>query len=232
MTSHSFCYESHSCLFIMIGRFFNSFIVYTTCFLIFFVFKCIHYNNVFFSSFIFSLFYSIIGMYAAYIFLASRLLRTAYSNISYVIRLEELPHVDRILNLCHEIYLVRENNLLLLEEQLVAKLFFLYRSSETMIKWTRHPKRIVERFTSKPTATTTNTTLSQEPPNSPPPTSHPHSYSGFMHPSVNQEFRNINNRTNSRPPVHFRRGHNPVDDNNYRLPTTTTLLPSSSQYQW
>ncbi|KAH9591775.1 hypothetical protein MS3_00003931 [Schistosoma haematobium] len=177
--------------------------------------------------------YGIIGMYAAYIFLASRLLRTAYSNISYVIRLEELPHVDRILNLCHEIYLVRENNLLLLEEQLVAKLFFLYRSSETMIKWTRHPKRIVERFTSKPTATTTDFTLSQEPPNSPPPTSHPHSYSGFTHPSMNQEFRNINNRTNSRPLVHFRRGHNPVDDSNYRLPppTTTTLLPSSSQYQ-
>ncbi|CAH8672918.1 unnamed protein product [Schistosoma rodhaini] len=174
--------------------------------------------------------YGIIGMYAAYIFLASRLLRTAYSNISYVIRLEELPHVDRILNLCHEIYLVRENNLLLLEEQLVAKLFFLYRSSETMIKWTRHPKHIVERFTSKPTSTTT---LSQEPPNSAPPTSHPPSSSGIMHPSINQEFRNINNRTNSKPPVQFRRVRNSVDDGNHRLPppTTTTLLPSSSQYQ-
>lgn len=89
-------------------------------------------------------------MYAAYIFLANRLLRTIYSNISYVIRLEELPHVDRILNLCNEIYLVRENNLLRLEEQLVAKLFFLYRSSETMIKWTRHPKYIIDKFTDKP----------------------------------------------------------------------------------
>ncbi|THD25151.1 Piezo-type mechanosensitive ion channel component, partial [Fasciola hepatica] len=67
--------------------------------------------------------YGIIGMYAAYIFLANRLLRTIYSNISYVICLEELPRVDRILNLCNEIYLVRENNLLRLEEQLVAKLF-------------------------------------------------------------------------------------------------------------
>ncbi|CAH8465090.1 unnamed protein product [Dicrocoelium dendriticum] len=91
--------------------------------------------------------YGIIGMYAAYIFLANRLLRTIYSNISYVICLEELPHVDRILNLCNEIYLVRENKLLRLEEQLVAKLFFLYRSSETMIKWTRHPKRIIDKFT-------------------------------------------------------------------------------------
>ncbi|KAF8565390.1 hypothetical protein P879_05239 [Paragonimus westermani] len=91
--------------------------------------------------------YGIIGMYAAYIFLANRLLRTIYSNISYVICLEELPHVDRILNLCNEVYLVREYKLLRLEEQLVAKLFFLYRSSETMIKWTRHPKHIVEKFT-------------------------------------------------------------------------------------
>nr|QQY02591.1 piezo-type mechanosensitive ion channel component [Cryptocotyle lingua] len=91
--------------------------------------------------------YGIIGMYAAYIFFANRLLRTIYTNISYVIRLEELPHVDRILNLCNEIYLVRENKLLRLEEQLVAKLFFLYRSSETMIKWTRHPKRLIEKFT-------------------------------------------------------------------------------------
>ncbi|KAF7259523.1 hypothetical protein EG68_03142 [Paragonimus skrjabini miyazakii] len=94
--------------------------------------------------------YGIIGMYAAYIFLANRLLRTIYSNISYVICLEELPHVDRILNLCNEVYLVREYKLLRLEEQLVAKLFFLYRSSETMIKWTRHPKHIVEKFTELP----------------------------------------------------------------------------------
>ncbi|CAH8569410.1 unnamed protein product [Schistosoma turkestanicum] len=192
--------------------------------------------------------YGIIGMYAAYIFLASRLLRTMYSNISYVIRLEELPHVDRILNLCHEIYLVRENNLLLLEEQLVAKLFFLYRSSETMIKWTRHPKRIIDRFTSKPTAIGTS---SQDAPSSsqpPPPAAahhHPHppppSSSGSMYPSTSTENRNINHRTKSH--IHSRRMHNLTDENNYRLPllpppqassTTTpatTPLPSSSQHQ-
>ncbi|KAF5394700.1 hypothetical protein PHET_10589 [Paragonimus heterotremus] len=105
--------------------------------------------------------YGIIGMYAAYIFLANRLLRTIYSNISYVICLEELPHVDRILNLCNEVYLVREYKLLRLEEQLVAKLFFLYRSSETMIKWTRHPKHIVEKFTELPE---TNSASSQPQP--------------------------------------------------------------------
>lgn len=93
--------------------------------------------------------YGIIGMYAAYIFFASRLLRMVYSDISYQISLQELPHVDRLLNLCHDIYLVRENGKLHLEELLFAKLIFLYRSSETMIKWTRHPKWLIDKFTKK-----------------------------------------------------------------------------------
>lgn len=93
--------------------------------------------------------YGIIGMYAAYIFFASRILRMIYSDISYQISLQELPHVDRLLNLCHDIYLVRENGKLHLEELLFAKLIFLYRSSETMIKWTRHPKWLIDKFTKK-----------------------------------------------------------------------------------
>jgi hypothetical protein len=38
--------------------------------------------------------------------------------------------------LCLDIYLVRESGALDLEEDLFAKLIFLYRSPETLIKWT------------------------------------------------------------------------------------------------
>lgn len=43
--------------------------------------------------------------------------------------------------LCLDIYLVRESGELALEEDLFAKLIFLYRSPETLIKWTR-PKTV------------------------------------------------------------------------------------------
>jgi len=42
-----------------------------------------------------------------------------------------------LLQLCLDIYLVRESNEFALEEDLFAKLVFLYRSPETIIKWTR-----------------------------------------------------------------------------------------------
>ncbi|CAB3230721.1 unnamed protein product [Arctia plantaginis] len=79
----------------------------------------------------------IIGLYTTFVFLASRVLRGFFSGIYTKIMFDDLPNVDRVLQLCLDIYLVREALELALEEDLFAKLVFLYRSPETMIKWSR-----------------------------------------------------------------------------------------------
>ncbi len=49
----------------------------------------------------------------------------------------ELPTVERLWHLLRDIYLVREHNILRTEEELFAKLLFLYRSPETLIRFTK-----------------------------------------------------------------------------------------------
>lgn len=83
---------------------------------------------------------SIIGLYVSVILVIGRLIRLqtvgSIKNIMFV----ELPYVDRVHGLCRDIYLVRQAGELALEELLFSKLLFLYRSPETMIRWTRPPR--------------------------------------------------------------------------------------------
>ncbi|CAJ1072552.1 piezo-type mechanosensitive ion channel component 2 isoform X3 [Xyrichtys novacula] len=81
--------------------------------------------------------YGIMGLYASVVLVIGKFVREFFSGISRTIMFEELPNVDRILKLCTDIFLVRETGELDLEEDMYAKLIFLYRSPETMIKWTR-----------------------------------------------------------------------------------------------
>uniref|UniRef100_A0A3B3S5A2 Piezo type mechanosensitive ion channel component 1 (Er blood group) n=1 Tax=Paramormyrops kingsleyae TaxID=1676925 RepID=A0A3B3S5A2_9TELE len=81
--------------------------------------------------------YGIMGLYVSVVLVIGKFVRGFFSEISHSIMFEELPCVDRILKLCNDIFLVRETGDLELEEELYAKLIFLYRSPETMIKWTR-----------------------------------------------------------------------------------------------
>ncbi|KAL2097108.1 hypothetical protein ACEWY4_006315 [Coilia grayii] len=81
--------------------------------------------------------YGIMGLYASVVLVIGKFVREFFSGIHHSIMFEELPNVDRILKLCTDIFLVRETGELDLEEDLYAKLIFLYRSPETMIKWTR-----------------------------------------------------------------------------------------------
>ncbi|ODM97774.1 Piezo-type mechanosensitive ion channel component 2 [Orchesella cincta] len=83
----------------------------------------------------------IIGLYTTLVLVASKFVRSYFAGISFLIMFDDMPNVDRILQLTLDIYLVRESGELALEEDLFAKLIFLYRSPETLIKWTR-PKTI------------------------------------------------------------------------------------------
>ncbi|CAF0897645.1 unnamed protein product [Adineta ricciae] len=80
--------------------------------------------------------YGIIGLYTTFVIVVARLLRTILQT-SRTIIFNELPSVERLWHLLRDIYLVREHNILLIEEQLFAKLLFLYRSPETLIQFTK-----------------------------------------------------------------------------------------------
>lgn len=81
------------------------------------------------------------GLYVSVVLVIGKFVRGFFSEISYSIMFEELPCVNRILKLCMDIFLVRETGELELEEELYSKLIFLYRSPETMIKWTAEKTR-------------------------------------------------------------------------------------------
>lgn len=82
----------------------------------------------------------IIGLYVGFVWLVGKFVRLFFTSISYRIMFDELPNVNRVLKLCLEIYMVRESKELKLEEDLFAKLLFLYRSPETLIKWTKYKR--------------------------------------------------------------------------------------------
>jgi hypothetical protein len=89
-------------------------------------------NNIFYSIFP----NRIIGLYTTFVVVVARLLRTILQT-SQTIMFNELPSVERLWHLLRDIYLVREHTYLRTEEELFAKLLFLYRSPDTLIRFTK-----------------------------------------------------------------------------------------------
>ncbi|XP_064641354.1 piezo-type mechanosensitive ion channel component 2-like isoform X4 [Lineus longissimus] len=87
---------------------------------------------------------TIIGIYVSFILLIGKFLRTMFTGMKEDAKYRQMPYVDRIRELCFNIYLARESHDFALEEELFAKLVFVYRSPETMIKWSRYPKEKTE----------------------------------------------------------------------------------------
>ncbi|XP_038069758.1 piezo-type mechanosensitive ion channel component 1-like isoform X2 [Patiria miniata] len=84
--------------------------------------------------------YGIIGLYVSLVLVVGRFVRMMFSGVSTKIMFNELPNVDRIVKLCLDIFLVRECGELKLEEDLTAKLIFLYRSPAMLIEFTRYKR--------------------------------------------------------------------------------------------
>jgi piezo-type mechanosensitive ion channel component 1/2 len=85
---------------------------------------------------------TLIGVYAGlvYVLWLTCFRQTLFSDIRSIMY-QEWPFADRVEKLCEEVYLVRELGELQLEEELFARLLFLHRSPETLVRFTRPQAR-------------------------------------------------------------------------------------------
>jgi hypothetical protein len=82
--------------------------------------------------------FSIIACYVSFVFVFARVFRTVIVSSPLEVIVEEMPNPDHVLKIFLDIYLIREEaRNFLLEQDLFARLLFLFRSPETLIKWTR-----------------------------------------------------------------------------------------------
>ncbi|XP_022080337.1 piezo-type mechanosensitive ion channel component 1-like [Acanthaster planci] len=84
--------------------------------------------------------YGVIGLYVSLVLVVGKFVRMIFSGVATKIMFNELPNVDRIVKLCLDIFLVRECGEMALEEDLTAKLIFLYRSPAMLIEFTRYKR--------------------------------------------------------------------------------------------
>ncbi|VDL69571.1 unnamed protein product [Nippostrongylus brasiliensis] len=79
----------------------------------------------------------VIAMYISLVIVVGRVIRGFFTHSPTDVMVSEIPNADFLLKICLDIYLVREAKDFFLEQDLFAKLIFLFRSPATLIKWTR-----------------------------------------------------------------------------------------------
>ena len=79
----------------------------------------------------------IIGLYVSVVLVIGSALRTYVARLPSKINIDEIPDPDSLLELCDDIFYVREDGQLQEEEILVGRLFFTFRSSVRLIAETR-----------------------------------------------------------------------------------------------
>ncbi|KIH66345.1 hypothetical protein ANCDUO_03325 [Ancylostoma duodenale] len=80
----------------------------------------------------------VIAMYISLVIVLGRVIRGVFLNSPTNVMITEIPNPDFLLKICLDIYLVREAKDFFLEQDLFAKLIFLFRSPATLIRWTRY----------------------------------------------------------------------------------------------
>ena len=85
-------------------------------------------------------------MYVSVVLVIGRFIRTYVADLPYRLAVDEILNPDPLIRLCHDIFTVRERGDLKLEEILVGKLFYIFRSSERIVRITEDLKERLIRF--------------------------------------------------------------------------------------
>ena len=81
--------------------------------------------------------FSIVGLYSTFIILIAQFVRGLFIGQQSKIIYEELPNVDKLMQLLNDILLVRSANLFDLETELYDKLVHIHRDPNVLIQITR-----------------------------------------------------------------------------------------------
>ena len=84
--------------------------------------------------------YRIITLYVSVVLVIGRFIRTCIADLPYRLAVDVILNPDPLIRLCHDIDIVREREDLKLEEILVGKLFYIFRSSEKIVRITEDLK--------------------------------------------------------------------------------------------
>ncbi len=79
---------------------------------------------------------SVIGLYVSVVLVIGRFIRGYVSSLPQNLLIDQIAVPDPLLKLCDDIFFVREMKNLILEEILVGKLYYIFRSPERLISLT------------------------------------------------------------------------------------------------
>ena len=80
--------------------------------------------------------FSVIGLYVSVVLVIGRFIRGYVSALPQNLLIDQIAEPDPLLKLCDDIFTVREMKILIMEEILVGKLYFIFRSPERLIALT------------------------------------------------------------------------------------------------